>query len=137
MLFPATADLLMLHTLRQVQSYSRYCRVGVLAVVISLTARFANMTNLPGVIFWFDVTFMNIQYLNGHATISQTCPVVHVLLTVYFASPSLVFQLSPSVFQWLPFSGHCSRYSVDIPPLELCVHLPEQRARCNQSSLAK
>lgn len=132
MLFSASGSELSLRTLERLHNHSGYCRVGVLAVVVNLPARIANIINLKGKIFWFDLISVNIQYLKVHATIFQTCPAIHLQAIVQCASLGLVFQFLMSVTHWILLFRHSPSYPFDIPLLDLRVYRPEHRRKLNR-----
>lgn len=129
MVYLSIGDPLSLRTLGRKHNYSGYCSAGFPAVVVSLTARLAKIFILQGVIFWFDLTSVNVQYLNVCATTLGACSALYVQSIVHCASPSLNFQFLMSVVHWLLFIEHPITYPFGIPLFDPCVHFREY-GRC-------
>lgn len=69
MLISAARDQLWLHSAGRVHSYSAYYSVGVLAAVLRHKARIAEINNLQGFYFWFDLASVDVQYLDVCTTV--------------------------------------------------------------------
>lgn len=98
MLTPANGNRCLVQILGQMPSYLGYCGVDVFAVTVSLRAKIEKIASFQGVFSWFDLTFVNFQYLDVCATVFQAYLAIRVQFPVHCASLKLSFQISQAVF---------------------------------------
>lgn len=108
-------------------SYQTYCIVWILSVVLKRTAKVCRITSLQDVFFWFDFTFMIIQYLIFCTTFlksaqKSTCS---SLCTAHLQVKSFKYEML--VIHWLSFFGLYSKYLFSTAVPDLRIHFLEHR----------